>query len=397
MKRIFLLILTFIIITACDDNKKISLVLKPKKELKINFKNQDFINKVSFIFVIDISGSMEKFNNNLADNLNRVLSPILKKYPYYNYHFAFTTMYPRSILHADRKPFYSKLFLDECSDSKNIKLKQSNLGNYLEYSYNYLNELDIDTLLCVLNLNIRFINKEPKKVQEESFFQSIEYILGQSDVNIKKDFFNKDNILNLFFISDSWQGVGYIKELAKRPQDKKETVAKDLADKLIKKFKTFFDIETHLRSYAVVHSIETLDECTKAEGSGEEIDHYPFHLYQFIEQTNGLRLSICDDNWGEKLGQISNNFLSSVELPEIFLEDFPQIDTIELYFNQIKIPQDFEKGWFFNPEKLAIEIGPKFNWFYYLSQGAEQMSENKLRILYHPLNLQIFQEGGTND
>ena len=117
--------------------------------------------------------------------------------------------------------------------------------------------------------------------------------------------------------------------------------------------------------------------------------------YQFIEQTNGLRLSIFDVNWSKKLELISNNFLSSIKLPEIFLEDFPKIDTIEIYFNQIKIPQDFEKGWFFNSEKLAIEIGSKFNWLYYLGQGEGQISKNQLRVLYHPLNLQIFQEGGA--
>lgn len=392
MRRIsFLIISCFIIITSCDDNKKIIPYLKDKKELTLSFLNQNFITNFGFLFIIDTSGSMSSLRLNLADKLNLYLEPILKKHPYYNYHFAFTTMSPKEGYDLDNKPLYLENFLDECGYSENIKFKNSNIGDYLQYSYNFSNKSDIENLLCVLKLNIK--NIAGYDSGSESYFQSLDYILDNSDPTFKKSFFKRNKILNLFFISDSWHGVTYEKNLLRRTQDAGVQVAEDLANKYINKFRNFFDIQKNLRSYAVTHSAELSDNCDDSEGTGDTPNNYPFHVYKFVEKTNGLRLSICDESWGEKLGQVSDQFLSSFKLLEFFLDEFPKIDSIEVYFNDRKIPNDFEEGWFFDSEQLAIKIGSKFNWSYYISITEKELAESKLRILYHPMNLQIFQKG----
>ena len=391
MKRIFFLIIGFLIMSSCDDNKKITPYLKEKKELKLSILNEHFVTSISFIFIIDTSGSMNPFRKNLAENINLFLSPIFKKYPYYNYHFAFTTMTPENKYTIDNKPLYFENFLEECGYSKNMKLKTSNMGHYLQYSYNLSKELDMEKLFCVLNWNI--IEIQGFDGGTESYFQSLDYILDKSDTNFNRDFFRQDKILTLFFISDSWHGVDYKSMLLNRIQDTIDKIAEDLADKYINKFKKFFDIQKNLRSYATVHSYELLDHCEDIEGSGEKANNYPFHVYKFIEKTNGLRLSICDERWGEKLGRISDSFLSSFKVSAFFLDEFPEKDTIEVYFNDIKIPYDPEEGWFFNPEKIAVQMGPKMNWSYYLSLDSKKSSQSEIKVLYHPLNLKILQEG----
>ena len=391
MRRIFFLIISCFIITSCDDNKKIIPFLKDKKEIKLSFLNQSFITNINFLFIIDASGSMDSLNLNLANNLNLFLEPILKEYPYYNYHFAFTTMSPKSGYNLDTKPLYLKKSLDKCGYSENIKFKNSNVGDYLQYSYEFSKKSDIYKLLCVLNSNIQSI--EGHDSGTESYFQSLDYILDNSDPTFKKSFFGKNKILNLFFISDSWMGVTYKNNLSNRVQDTNIQVAEDLGNKYINKFRKLFDIQKNLRSYAVIHSAELSDNCDQSESTGNTPNNYPFHVYKFIEKTNGLRLSICDKDWGEKLGQVSDQFLSSFKLSEFFLDEFPKIDSIELYFNDRKIPNDFEEGWFFDSEKLTIKIGSKFNWSHYISLTEKELSESELRILYHPMNLQILQKG----
>ena len=375
--------------TSCDDNKKIISYLKDKKEIKVSLLDQNFIININFLLIIDTSGSMISFNLNLASNLNLFLEPILKEYPYYNYHFAFTTMSPKRGYNSEIKPLYLEKFLDECGSSENLKFKNSDIGGYLQYFYSFSKKSDIDTLLCVLNSNIQNIKGYDEGT--ESYFQSLDYIIENSDSKFKKSFFGKNKILSLFFISDSWKGVTYIKNLYNKTQDTNIQVAEDLGNEYINKFKKFFDIQKNLRSYGVIHSAELFDNCDISETTGDTRNNYPFHVYKFIEKTNGLRLSICDKGWGEKLGQVSDQFLSSFQLSEFFLDEFPKMDSIEFYFNDIKIPNDFEEGWFFDSERLAIKVGAKFNWPHYISLTGKELSESTLRILYHPRNLQILQ------
>ena len=391
MKKICFLIISCFILISCDDNKKIIPFLKDKKELTLNFIDKNFITNFTFIFVIDDSSSMNSFNAVLATNLNLFLEPIVKKYPYYNYHFAFTTMSKKSTYSSTVKPLYFKSFLDECGYSENIKLKKSNMGDYAEYSYNFSKKSDIDRLLCVLNLNIQNIDGPDSGT--ETYFQSLDYILDTSDATFKKSFFGKDKILNLFFISDSWTGVDYEKALKSQSNKTNIQVADDIANKYINKFQKFLDVQKNLRSYAVISSAELADTCGRSEGSGMTPDNYPFHVYKFIEKTNGLRLSICDESWGYELGEVSNSFLNSFKLSEIFLDEFPKIDSIEVYFNDEKIPYDFETGWFFNAEQVAIQIAPKFHWSYYVSITEKEISESSFQVRYHPMNMQILQKG----
>ena len=64
-----------------------------------------------------------------------------------------------------------------------------------------------------------------------------------------------------------------------------------------------------------------------------------------------------------------------------------------MYFNEIKIPNDFKEGWFFDLENLTIQLGSKFDWSYYEALSSKKdLSESELRVLYYPLNEGILQE-----
>ena len=389
MKRVFIFCFCFSLL-ACDDNKKIIPYLKKKKEVIVNFQKQNFITNINFLFVIDTSGSMDSFNKDLAEGLNLFLEPILNKYPYYNYHFAFTTMSPKSDYDLSNQPLHFESYFEECGYSENMRHKSSNIGNYLQYSYGFSKISDINTLLCVLKFNIKNLEGNSGT---ESYFNSVEYILDHSPQSLQKDFFGKDKILSLFFISDSWQGVDYSFQLNQKSHASQREIAAGITDKHIKNFERFFDIEKNLRTYAVVHSAEASDACGKGEGSGATADNYPFHLYDFLEKTQGVRFSICDKNWGNHLHKVSDNFLSTFSLTELFLDEFPLIESLELYFNDEKIPYDFKEGWFFDLETLSIQIGSQFNWSKYVAITGKELDESHLRILYHPMNLQILQKG----
>ena len=412
MKKIFCLIISFFIIASCDDNKKIIPFLKEKKESRTSINESSFVRGFSFLFVIDTSGSLEPTEvEYLSNNIPLFLEPIFEKYPDIKYHIGFTTMLPTSYYNSPNKlPLNAKKF--GCRVSNNIK--KSNIGTYLSYSSSR-KEFSTEKLKCLLKENIRNINIEAKNILEngrysnqsrhitrlmntERYFDSIDHILKNLDSQFKEDFFGRDKFLTLFFISD--HPTGEESDYAIRSsglEDKyKNKVAEEISNEYIDKFKEIFGfsrrykrIENKLKVYGVIPDNSSMNQdCVDAEKG-----HYPYHIYKLIEKTKGQKLSVCDEIWEDDLKDASENFLAFIKPPIIILDELPDIDSIEVYFNEIKIPNDFKTGWSFNVENLTIQLGFEFNWSHYRALSLKDLPESKLRVLYYPLNESILKGG----
>ncbi|MBC6415377.1 MAG: hypothetical protein GDA46_03185 [Bdellovibrionales bacterium] len=400
MKKIIFIISYIMCFNACRDNLKMTPHFKPKKEVIFDMnKNEDFfISHVNFLFVLDISGSMDKFNKSLAENIELVLSPILKKYPYYNYNFAITTTSASSryisTTTSPSSPYNSDfnslpLFFNDgpsnCKASEHVKIKKTTkVGSYLNYFYKDKNQSlksSLDRLLCILKENLNLVAN--LKNDDESFFQSVKYILQHSDYGFKNDFFGKSKKTVLFFISDSWSGIDY-KEMLQSSGLKKEKVAEKLANSVLDEINKISHLQA-LKTYAIVYSYEKGDKCTSVEDTGATENNYPFHVYKLVEKTKGLVISICDLFWWRNLVEVSWNFLDSLKLFKFYLDEIPQLDTLEIYFNDKKIKKE---DWFFNPENLSIELSSKFDM---LSYDVET-NQKKIKVKYNPFNINTLRE-----
>ena len=388
MKKIFGLIFSFFIIAGCDDNKKVIPYLKEKKEVSA-FINESFVPDFSFLFIIDTSGSVtESEKEFLANNVSLFFQPIFEKYTYINYHIGFTTMSPKDY-YEDNLPLNATE--SKCEGSN---IKKSNIGTYLSYSHSQT-EFNPDTLNCLLKENIKNIEGGG---DTERYFDSIDHILENLDNQFKKDFFGKDKFLTLFFISDHPKGEGgdYDKRSHGLTDNKdKETIGEEISNEYIDKFKKVFDfsirnknIEQKLKVYGAIPDDREILDTNCVEGRG-----YPYHVYKFIEKTKGHRFSVCDEIWTDNIKKVSDDFLSSIKIQKILLDDIPKIDSLEVYVNEIEIPRDLKEGWFLDPETLSINLGSEFDWSYYLTKTFKNISETKITIRYYPLNPKILQEG----
>lgn len=387
MKQFIIYISLVFSLLACNNkNEKLTAFLKPFKEIAVKLKDFDRFHEISFLFIIDTSGSMDPMNEILSGNLG-FLRTIFEKYPYYDYNFAFTTMSPK--IHFKDK---SVLFVDETSNpcrwSASDFTAYTEMGPYLRYSFNQGLNIQPDDFVCFISHNIINIKGHNGT---EPFFQSLSLLLHGAEGEFKSRFFSQESFLILFFISDAFgqdDTGGYASV-----QEDYEGGAELFAEDMWQLLRIVRGGGKHVRSYAVVPDNRSKDQCG-GEGAGSTPAKYPFHLYQFIERTGGLRVSLCDSSWGDKLQNIYTDLSQSFFSRNIHLNEVPRVDTMEVFFNGQKVPKDNQTGWFFRPTEPSIGLGNGFNILFY-PPGQEMENgerESEFTIRYHPVNIELLRK-----
>ena len=384
MQKIIYILLVFSFL-GCNQNQKLVSFLNPAKEIFLDLKdinkfNEKF-NEVSFLFIIDTSGSMPNMNNVLSKNIN-FLAPIFEEYPYYTYNFAFTTMSPSHFF--DSKSLLS-IDKENCGLESSDFFVSTNIGSYFHYSFDQNLQIQPNSFLCLISHNIKTIKGHNSA---EPFFDSFSYILRKSDKAFKSRFFSPDNFLILFFISDAYgEDDKRYKGFLSTNEDY-EKAAENFAEEQWSILHSVKGEANNIRSYAVVVDNKKSEQCG-GENAGTGPDKYPFHLYRFIKKTGGLRVSLCDEFWGEKLKRVYIDLRDSFFSRKIYLEEVPKLDTLEVLFNGKKVPRDRVSGWYFQPEDVSIRIADGFNIFVYPKFEKSKHREGILTIRYHPINIEL--------
>lgn len=392
VKKLSILLLLILCMSSCENYEKLTSYLKPSKELQLNVASTDFVKEISFLFVIDSSGSMNKFKETLATNIESFLRLLFREYPEYDYNFAITSMISTNRFNGGKLPFSMKDIGYKCNitEMKNLFLKTTaNLGSYLRYSSTHLKDFSTRDLICILSRNIELV--ELDNTGSEYYFHSLSYIIQESERKFKSDFFGDDKVLVLFFLSDA---VGTeLNNRGAKDTNAHNIIAGENLQLVQSVMKGNGVVEKNntqrIYSYAVVPDEGVKDTCGESDKSSYS---YPKHMYSFIENTNGFRISICDELWGKKLVGLFDDLAGSFRTGTVFLNEVPKLDTVEIFFNNKKVPQDIKKGWSFNPENLSIKIGPNFDFRSYLSEGDQLNEETNFKIKYNPFNIDLLRE-----
>ncbi len=390
MKIFFISLFLIFFMISCDSNKKLTSHFKSRKTVILKKQSSHFIQEISFLFIIDTSSSMAPFNNKLAENINLFLEPIFTNYPHYNYNFAITTMTPSKWFSTGPEganwPLFLKSNIRDCGDiDPSLFIHQaSDVGRYFSYSVNDLQTYSIENLVCILSHNIQHAMGFDSSA--ESFFQSITYIVKKSHFDFKSHFFGKDKLLVLFFISDAWQGVDYNKKLLAGVPSPDKIISDDILNLLQS---VMGSRSQNIRSYAVALDDRRRDQCGTERG-GKLPTSYPFHLYRFIKKTNGFRISLCDAKWGNQLTDVFHSVSKVFHASDLYLDEVPKLDTLEVFLNNKKIPKSAKAGWRFSPETLSIKLAPDFDFMpYILDEKGQSIETNEFTIKYIPLNIEL--------
>ena len=396
-KKIFIYLFFVLLMPACDHHKKLTSYFESEKEIKLNMNQLSFIQDISFLFIIDASFSMNKSRETLSENIETFLTPLFSNYPNYNYNFAITTMSKKAYFKSDlvsvsdETAVNCELNIDDFSKFS----YDTDMGSFLHYSFEDLKTIKQKDIICMISYNLETVSGG----SNEPFFDSLFYIVekSQESSNSKfgKQFFNENNFLILFFLSDQWGefDAGY-----GGTENEKPTVMemKNLADNFSEdKLKQLALVikKDHIRTYAVVLNADNHQRrlCGHTDnGAGSTLKHYPYHLYSLIKKTGGFRLSICDPSWGAKLTEMFDD-LETAFIPHfVYLDEVPKIDTIEVFVNNKKVHRHTREGWFFNSEDLSINIGPGFSYADY--RVGFNHKDDELKVRYYPVNVELLKE-----
>ncbi|MCY4321043.1 MAG: hypothetical protein OXC37_01355, partial [Bdellovibrionaceae bacterium] len=262
----------------------------------------------------------------------------------------------------------------------------TNIGSYLSYNSQIADKVSHEDLLCVVSESIKSANAYAESY--ESYFQSTKHIIENADSKFKSQFFGKNKFLILFFISDSWEGVTFATIRENKSLQAQINDGIVFADEFFNELKQLMEGIKNIRSYAVIPDMNKGDRCG-TENVGQEKENYPFHVYSFVNQTKGLIISICDENWGKNLENVADNLLKAISSNILYLDEIPKVETIEVFFNGKKIEKDINSSWYFDIENMSINFSSDFD-FYLDSDETNESLE--VLVKYYPMNLDILQK-----
>ena len=103
---------------------------------------------------------------------------------------------------------------------------------------------------------------------------------------------------------------------------------------------TFNEVFGHLNKQFIAFNIIVMDEeCLAVEKSHTEVAHIAYSIVELAEITGGYNISICSQNYGKALRQLSKQIKNTLE-NSIVLKKEPIPDTV-----QVKFVEGAELGW----------------------------------------------------
>ncbi len=99
----------------------------------------------------------------------------------------------------------------------------------------------------------------------------------------------------------------------------------------------------------------------------------PVRIEEFLDLANGSFFNICSPHFGKELVQVAQDIVDQIE-PAIFLDDRPYPPSIQLSVGGKEIPNDFVKGWAYDPVRNAIVLGTEVE--------LDEYSTNAIQVRY---------------
>jgi hypothetical protein len=123
---------------------------------------------------------------------------------------------------------------------------------------------------------------------------------------------------------------------------------------------------------------DEIDSC-----SGEQTDLLKVdRLNDFFTLMNASTFSLCDD-FGDRLAKIGIKI--AAQSTTMYLSQMPKKNTIKVTVGGVEMPNDRQKGWTYNPEKVAIEFGSDIDWAQYPDDS------------YPSVDFEVLTPAGTED
>lgn len=293
----------------------------PEKEIAPDFKKEKVVGdasatdvqegKVDILFVVDDSGSMNEHQTNLIANIGRFIGAFTNR-ANIDFHIGVTTTTNDS-------------FSSRCCGKLNGTIR------YVDRNTSNLNQ--------VLSANLRVgINGAGI---EDIFGPSLLALTDRVKDGYNQGFYRPDAHLALVFITDA--------------EDQSRLSPQQLYQELVK----VKGSKDKVLAFGVIVPSNASISCPRDDVA------LPTKIEAFLAMVANAGqqnvFSLCDPLFGDQIAKIADDLISFVG-NIVYLSRNPDPDTIVVHFGTQVIPPNYPAGWFFNPEKNAIQFGNKTVW-----------------------------------
>ena len=404
---ISLALLSVLFLSACNYSHKFTAYMEP--QIVSNYESERLVNEIGVLFVIDVSGSMNVETKYLSQNISKLAS--LFKGNYSNYSFGITVLknYNKhdpfsDILYTFPENFHNNI-CDFKAETVQGFIRESKIGSFFRFSSEDITKYDPANLFCILSKSINtglptMLSRSPNSaqyknktrgdigVQSEYYFLPIQKALErltpfQNDIAFQ-NFFGRNSYLTVIFISDA-EGDGYsalLKERKIQNYDTESVISAKYANDFYNEITSYKQSSKFSRFYGVI-PVSIKEDCD-GQHSYEAQVFPPHHVLHLIKKTQGKFFPICDTEWGSHMDIISEDLDSFLQKNHFLLERIPKLDTVEVFYDGVKVENNVETGWYYNPETISINVNPNvFN-------SNSKKSKFTLAIRYYPVNSELF-------
>jgi hypothetical protein len=126
-------------------------------------------------------------------------------------------------------------------------------------------------------------------------------------------------------------------------------------------------------AYGVLAPTNNPQRCTRDEPFGS-----PLRIEKFLSMVQNNKnniMSICDPDYGSRLATMAKDIVDKVG-NIIYLSRPPDFSSIRVSYGSVDLPEDYHKGWSFDPKMNAILLGDQINW-------SSQPSGSRIKVFYN--------------
>jgi hypothetical protein len=319
------------VVSCSPENPKAYIKPVVPEEKVIQDNTEVFDPKVDILFVVDDSGSMASHQRNLATNVAKFTSTFTKS-SVLDYNIGIVTTDMTGSSWGSRKVCCGKMVGSTRIVNKNTPNADQTLArNLIVGTDGSASEASFDPVVAALSAPL---------------------LTGWNN-----GFYRPDASLVIIFLTDA--------------EDQSDNVDAAGLYRFLLNLK--HGNASKLLSYGVlVPTNDTLD-CNRDDGysSPRRIESF---LAMVPNNKNNI-MNICDPDYGTRLASMAKDIVDKVG-NIIYLSRAPDFLSIRVSYGNIELPQDYHKGWSFDPKKNAIMLGDKIDW-------SSQPSGSRIKVFYN--------------
>lgn len=326
LKKLTLMLAAVSALASCHEKDPLLIGVPPNQRKTTGV--QVFTPMVDILFVIDDSGSMAAYQQDLADNVDLFLSGFNKNRAI-NYHIGVISTGEKAVQGGGRPG-----------------MGKGAGGGHLSGGIKYIDNHTPNGLALLKENMLMGING----TGYERMFSPTYLALTEPNLSgWNSGFYRKNAALAIVMITDAEEQSNFDDTFSPRSS----------SDPLYFSPQSFYDFLLGLKGHDV-RKVLTYGAIIPEPNSLNCVTDDPNmthdRITEFFRLSKGITYTLCEPNWGKKLANVGEDLVDKVG-KRIRMDRRPQQNSIEVYYGTQQIPADQANGWTYDPNDNSIVLG----------------------------------------